>query len=55
MKILVAYFSTTGTTKKVAEKLASIKNATLFEIVPKGMYTANDLTGQIKTLEPRLK
>ena len=33
-KILVAYFSTSGTTKKVAEELAELEQADLFEIVP---------------------
>ena len=33
-KILVAYFSATGNTKSVAEKLATAINADLFEIVP---------------------
>ena len=31
-KILVAYFSATGTTKKVAEKLAKATGRNLFEI-----------------------
>lgn len=32
---LVAYFSATGTTKKIAETLALVAQADLFEIVPK--------------------
>lgn len=42
-KILVAYFSATGNTKSVAEKLASAINADLFEIVPEQVYTSEDL------------
>ncbi|MCQ2741519.1 MAG: flavodoxin, partial [Alphaproteobacteria bacterium] len=33
-RTLVAYFSTTGTTVKVAEKLAKVTDADLFEIKP---------------------
>ena len=42
-KILVAYFSATGTTAGVAEKLASAINADLFEIKPVRPYTDADL------------
>ena len=42
-KILVAYFSATGTTAKVAEKLAAVTGADLFEIVPEAPYTDADL------------
>lgn len=42
-KALVAYFSVTGTTKKVAEKLAKAAGADIFEITPKTPYTAADL------------
>lgn len=45
-KILVAYFSATGNTKSVAEKLASAINADLFEIVPEQVYTSEDLNWQ---------
>ena len=41
--VLVAYFSPTGTTKKVAEDIAKLENADLFEIVPEAPYTAADL------------
>ena len=37
--ILVVYFSATGTTKGVAEKLAEGLNADLYEIVPEEPYT----------------
>ena len=42
-KVLVAYFSATGTTKAVAEKLAQSVNADLFEITPEQPYSAADL------------
>lgn len=45
-KILVAYFSATGNTKVVAEKLAAAINADLFEIVPEQLYTSDDLNWQ---------
>ena len=41
--ILVAYFSATGTTKGVAEMIATATGGTLYEIVPKIPYTAEDL------------
>lgn len=43
MKNLVVYFSATGTTKNVSEKLASMLNADLYEIVPEVVYSAEDL------------
>lgn len=42
-KILVAYFSASGTTAKVAKKLADVTGADLFEIVPTAPYTRADL------------
>lgn len=42
-KILVAYFSASGVTKKVSEKLAKATGADLFEIVPETPYTKEDL------------
>lgn len=42
-KILVSYFSASGITKKVAEKVATAINGDLFEIEPKEKYTKNDL------------
>ena len=42
-KILVAYFSCTGTTKKVASDIAKATNGTLFEIKPEIPYTYADL------------
>ena len=42
-KVLVAYFSATGTTKKVAEKLAKATGGNLFEIKPQVEYTSENL------------
>lgn len=42
-KVLVAYFSATGTTKGVAEHIANGLNADLYEIVPEEPYTDADL------------
>ncbi len=42
-KILVAYFSASGVTAKVAKKLADVASADLFEIQPKVPYTNADL------------
>ncbi len=42
-KTLVVVFSATGTTKGVAEKLAAITDADLYEIVPAEPYTSDDL------------
>lgn len=44
-KVLVAYFSPTGATKSVAEKIALAANADIFEIIPKIPYTEADLEG----------
>ena len=41
--ILVAYFSASGVTKGVAERLAKATAGDLFEIVPKEIYTDADL------------
>ena len=49
MKTLVAYFSATGTTKALAEKIASELNADLYEIKPEVPYTAADLDWRDKT------
>ena len=40
---LVAYFSATGITKKLAERVSKIVGADLHEIVPKEIYTEEDL------------
>ena len=41
--VLVAYFSATGTTKGVAEKIASVTGGDLYEILAEDPYTAEDL------------
>lgn len=41
--ILVAYFSATGTTKPIAETIANITGADLYEIIPSQPYTNEDL------------
>ena len=48
-KILVAYFSATGTTARVAKKLAEGLGADLFEIRPETPYTRQDLDWHDKT------
>ena len=45
-KSLVAYFSASGVTKKVAEKLAKETGADLFEIQAETPYTNEDLNWQ---------
>ena len=40
---LVAYFSPGGTTAGIAEKLANVTGADMFEIKPKVLYTREDL------------
>ena len=47
-KALVAYFSASGVTKKVAENMAKAARADLFEIVPEQIYTKADLNWQDK-------
>jgi len=42
-KVLVSYFSATGKTKRVAEKVATAINGDLFEIEPEVKYTRADL------------
>ncbi|MBF0580284.1 flavodoxin [Erysipelotrichaceae bacterium RD49] len=42
-KILVAYFSATGNTKRVADEIAQDTDGTLFEISPAKPYTEEDL------------
>ena len=47
-KTLVAYFSASGTTAKVAKKMAEAVGADLFEIKPETPYTGADLNWQNK-------
>ena len=47
-KTLVAFFSASGTTKRVAEKLATATGSDLYEIRPAVPYTRADLNWQDK-------
>ena len=47
-KTLVAYFSASGTTEKVAKDLAAAVGADLFEIAPEQPYTSADLNWRDK-------
>ena len=48
-KALVVYFSATGNTKAVAETLAELKGADIYEIVPEQPYTDEDLNYNDRT------
>ena len=48
-KALVVYFSATGNTKAVAETLAGLQNADIYEIVPEQPYTDEDLNYNDRT------
>lgn len=48
-KALVVYFSATGNTKAVAETLAGLKGADIYEIVPEQPYTDEDLNYNDRT------
>ncbi len=43
MAILVTYFSASGVTKRVAEKIANALDADIFEITPETPYSSADL------------
>ncbi len=47
-KVLVTYFSASGVTRGVAEKIAKAANADIAEIVPEKRYTDADLNWQDK-------
>lgn len=47
-KKLIAYFSCTGTTRKVAENLVEAIDGDLYEIIPKNAYTDEDLNWRNK-------
>ena len=55
MNALVAYFSASGVTAKVAEKLAQAVGAELYEIKPKQPYTQEDLDWRDKTSRSSLE
>ena len=42
-KVLVVYFSATGTTAKAARTIAEVTGGTLYEIVPQQAYSSDDL------------
>ncbi|MCR5053311.1 MAG: flavodoxin [Lachnospiraceae bacterium] len=42
-KVLVAVFSASGVTKRVGEEIARIAGADFYEIIPKEIYTGDDL------------
>lgn len=42
-KVLIAYFSATGTTKSIAQSIAEATGGDLFEIVPADPYSSDDL------------
>lgn len=42
-KVIVVYFSATGTTKRVAEMIANATDADIFELTPVNPYTSDDL------------
>ena len=42
-KVLVVYFSPTGTTRKIAENAAEVLSADIYEIVPEKPYSEEDL------------
>ena len=54
-KRLVAYFSASGTTKRVAEDLARVAGADLYEIEPEVPYTSADLNWMDKQARSTLE
>lgn len=54
-KALVAYFSASGVTEQVAEKLASAAHADCFRIQPEIAYTKADLDWTNKAHAAQLK
>ncbi len=54
-RILIAYFSATGVTAKVASELAKAENADCFEIKAEQPYTAEDLDYKVKDCRSNLE
>lgn len=54
-KILVAYFSASGVTRRVAEKIANTAVADIFEIEPLVSYSKADLNWRDQHSEVRLR
>ena len=50
-KMLVTYFNASGVTRKVAEQVAAVAKADLFEIEPKVPYTQADLNSELDSLQ----
>lgn len=48
-KVLVAYFSATGTTEEVAKMIANATEGELYKIQPEEEYSAEDLDWTVKT------
>lgn len=48
-KVLVSYFSATGATKRLAEKIAGVLHADIFEIQPEIKYTPEDIRWPSRT------
>ena len=53
-KTLVAYFSASGTTRKIAEMIAEVGDFSLYEITPKELYTSDDLNWMNKKIRPEI-
>ena len=47
-KVLVCYFSATGTTKRAANRVVDAVNGDIFEIEPVDIYTEDDLNWHVK-------
>lgn len=54
-KILVACFSASGVTKRVGEEIAHITGGDFFEILPKEIYTSDDLNWMNKNSRSSLE
>ena len=54
-KVLVAYYSATGTTKAVAEKIAGLLGADLFAIEPSDPYSSGDRNSSRRYILPKRK
>lgn len=54
-KILVAYFSASGETARLATTIADVTGGDLFEILPEAPYTAADLDWKDKTSRSTLE
>lgn len=54
-KVLVAYFSASGITAKVAEEIAKAEGADCFEIKPEQIYTKEDLDYTVKDSRSNLE